>query len=52
MKLYLCVCQVSFEKECAEVWECIDGVVAADISAGEFNAGSDVGISFVGDEDF
>ena len=46
----LCLCQIPFQQEGAEIGECVDVVAEADIAAGELDAAVDVFVFFTGNQ--
>ena len=46
----VCLCQIPFQQESAEIGECVDVVAEADIAAGELDAAVDVVILLTGNQ--
>lgn len=46
----VCLCQIPFQQESAEIGKCVDVIVEADIAAGELDAAVNVGILLTGNQ--
>lgn len=46
----VCLCQIPFQQESAEIGKCVDVIVEADIAAGELDAAVDVVILLTGNQ--
>ena len=46
----VCLCQIPFQQESAEIGKCVDVIAEADITAGELDAAVDVFVFFTGNQ--